>query len=127
MRKIVLLVTALLVISGLGLTFYELMVLPPEWRKALALLHIWGGVFFLVIFSLFAWDHISTNRGRLRRFTPVSLTGVLQTLAAVVITLTGVVLLLYGNLAWPALRGFHYWLTYILAASIFFHYLSPKE
>jgi len=126
MRTIVLWVTVLLSLSGLVLTFHTNLGIALDWRKWVSLLHIWAGVFYLVIFVLYAWDHISLNRHWLRIFSAVTVTGVLQTLAATVIILSGIVLLLYGEVAWPTLRGFHYWLTYVLAASIATHYLSPK-
>ncbi len=127
MRKIVLILTALLAATGLALTFYAAMGLDPGWRKGLSLAHIWGGVFFLVMFSLYAWDHISANRRWLRRTAPVTFTGVAQAAAAAVIILTGLVLLLYGNVAWPLLRAAHHWLTYLLLASIGLHFLSKKN
>ena len=126
MRKLVLLTTVLLTLTGLALTFEEVIGVSPDWRKWLALLHIWGGMFYLVIFALYAWDHISLNRHWLRIPSAVTVTGMLQTVSATVIILSGVVLLLYGNVAWPTLHAFHYWLTYVLAGSILTHYLSPK-
>jgi len=126
MRKLVLLVTVLLTLTGLALSFEESLGVSPDWRKWLALAHIWAGLLYLVIFALYAWDHISLNRHWLRVFSAVTVTGVLQTGTAAVIILSGVVLMLYGEVAWPTLLAFHYWLTYVLAASILTHYLSPK-
>lgn len=127
MRKIVLILAAALALTGLALTLLPGETLPPAWRKAFSLLHIWGGQFFIVVFALYAWDHISTNRRWLRRARGVTLSGATQTLAAAVIIGTGVVLLLYGEQAWEALRTAHHWLTYLMAASIVAHFLSPKS
>ena len=126
MRKLVLLTTVMLTLTGLVITYVDMLAMVVDWRKWVALLHIWAGVLFLVIFTLYAWDHISMNRHWLRIFSPVTITGVLQTMAAVVMILSGVVLLLYGEASWPTLRGFHHWLTYVLALSILTHYLSRK-
>lgn len=126
MRIIVIAVTALLALSGLGVRFEQTLGIGAGGLKALSLVHIWGGVFYLVIFSLYGWDHISAHRKLLLSTRTVTLTGATQTLAAVVIMLTGIVLLLYGNAAWPTLHLIHYWLTYPLLAAIALHFLSPK-
>ncbi len=127
MRKIVLGLTALLAATGLILTFFAAAGFGPGWRKAVSLAHIWAGVLFLVMFALYAWDHVSANRHWLRRPAQVTFTGAAQTLAAVVIMLTGIVLLLYGDVTWPLLRGAHHWLTYLLVASILLHIVSRKK
>jgi len=127
MRKIVLVLTAFLAATGLVLTFYAAAGFDPAWRKWASITHIWAGVFFLVMFTLYAWDHISANRHWLRIPALVTFTGAAQTGSAVVIMLTGIVLLLYGNVAWDVLRNFHHWLTYALVASIVLHYLSRKR
>ena len=126
MRRILLIVTALLAVSGLLLTFYAPLDFDLAWRKWLSLIHIWGGVFFLVVFALYAWDHISANRHWLRIPALVTFSGTVQTCAAVLIVLTGIVLMLYGNVAWPTLRTLHHWLTYLLAASLLLHRYSRK-
>ena len=127
MRKIVLILTAFLSLTGLVLTFYAAAGFDPGWRKAASLAHIWGGVLFLVMFSLYAWDHVMANRHWLRIPALVTFTGAWQTLAAAVLMATGIVLLLYGNVAWVMLRNLHHWLTYALLASITLHFLSRKH
>ena len=126
MRKIVLILTGLLAATGLLLTFYAPLELDPGRRKYFSLLHIWGGFFFLAAFSLYAWDHISRNRHWLKIAAQVTFTGVAQTTAAMVLIVTGVVLMLYGNVAWEALRGVHHWLTYLLLGSLVLHFFSRK-
>lgn len=127
MRKIVLLVAGLLAATGLPLTFFSADQLSGGWRKAFSLFHTWAGVLFLVVFALYAWDHISARRRWLRILARVTVSGLTQTAASLVIIASGVVLLLYGDQAWLALRAAHHWLTYLLAASIVLHYLSPKS
>ena len=130
MRKIVLIITGLLVVSGV-----LLVAMGPETgdgagghpRIWTSLFHIWGGVLYLVLFTLFGWDHISANRRWLRIPSMITLTGLIQTFSAVVIILSGVVILLYGNQVWPTLRGFHHWLTYLLSASILLHIFSRRR
>ena len=134
MRKIVVAMTVLLTLSGLLLTFGGPIGLEigagngtgKGIVKWLSIAHIWGGLLFLVIFPLYAWDHISTNRAMLRRFVPLTLSGVIQTTSAVALILTGVVLFLYGAQAWLALRQWHHWLTYPLAGALTLHFLLPK-
>ena len=126
MRKIVLILVSVLVLSGLPLTYFVPLGQAPDWRKWVSLLHIWGGVLFLAIFSLYAWEHISDNRHWLRRAALTTFTGVTQTASGVLLILTGIVLLLYGNAVWEALRGVHHWLTYLLAASVILHIVSRK-
>ena len=127
MRKIVLLLTVVLALSGLVLVWFE----PLEWdaalRKWFSLVHIWVGVFYLVIFTMYAWDHVSANRHWLRIMAMVTVTGVTQTLSAVLIMLTGIVLLLYGDAAGSTLRGLHHWFSYALVGSIALHFLSRKS
>ena len=127
MRKIVLLLTVLLTLSGLVLAWFAPLELDPALRKWISLLHIWVGVLFLVVFTMYAWDHISANRHWLRIAALVTATGVTQTFSAVVIILTGIVLLLYGNVAGATLRGLHHWFSYALAASIALHFFSRKS
>ena len=127
MRRIVLIVIALLTASGLVLAWFAPLEQDAALRKWVSLFHIWVGVFFLVAFTMYAWDHISANRHWLRIAALVTATGVIQTTAALLIILTGVVLLLYGNVAWSALRIVHHWLTYPLALSIALHFWSRKS
>ena len=138
MRKIVVAMTVLLTCTGLLLAFGGVIGLEigvgngtgngtgKGIVKWLSIAHIWGGLLFLVIFPLYAWDHISTNRAMLRRFVPLTLSGVIQTTSAVALILTGVVLFLYGAQAWLALRQWHHWLTYPLAGALMLHFLLPK-
>lgn len=127
MRKIVLLLTVLLTLSGLVLAWFAPLELDVALRKWFSLFHIWVGVFFLVVFTMYAWDHISANRRWLRIVALVTATGITQTFSALVIILTGIVLLLYGNVAGATLRGLHHWFSYVLAASIALHYFSRKS
>lgn len=126
MRTIVVVLSAILAISGLALVFGSPGESGEGWSKAVSLGHTWIGSFFLVLFPLYAWDHISRNRRWLKQMAWVSASGVLQTSAAVVLVATGVVLLLYGNQVWPLLRAIHHYLTYPFAAAITVHYLARK-
>lgn len=127
MRTVVVALTAVLALSGLGLTWAGAALADAGWRHALSLLHIWAGVFFLVAFPLYAWDHVRTNRHWLARLHGVSASGATQLAAAVLLILTGLVLLAYAQAHLPVLRGLHHWLTYVLAAALAVHYLSPKD
>ncbi len=126
MRNIVVGMTIVLSLSGLALWFGAPGDRGVGWAKAVSLAHIWIGSFFLVLFPLYAWDHVSHNRAWLRRFAGVTVSGVVQGLAAVLLVVSGAVLLLYGNQVWVTLRAAHYYLTYPLAAALGVHYLSRK-
>lgn len=119
--------TVLLTVTGVALVLGA--ALGYEWRggSLASLAHIWGGLFFVVIFPLYAWDHIKANRRRLREWSGISVSGAIQTAAALIIILSGILLYLYGDQAWPWLRQLHHWPTYLLAASLAAHFLSPKR
>ena len=126
MRKIVVGMVIVLTASGLLVGFggpLGLGVGPVKW---LSIGHIWIGIFFLVLFPLYAWDHIKANRAWLRKWSGVTLTGTVQTLSAVLLILTGVVLYVYGVQTWPQVRQWHHWLTYPLVVAVATHYLLPK-
>ena len=127
MRKLILILIAGLTATGVPLVFGALGVGEPGWRKALALAHIWGGFFFLVVFPLYAWDHVRAHRAWLRLWAAVTVTGVTQLTAGALLILTGVVLLLYQSQAWSLLRIVHHGLTYVLLLSIAGHFMSPKR
>ena len=127
MRKIVIGLVALLTATGLLVGFQAALGLPGGLIRALSLLHIWGGVFFMVMFPLYAWDHIGHNRRWLRVAGGVTGSGVSQTVAAVLLIGSGALLLLYGVEAWPTARRLHHWLTYPLVAALLLHFLSPKR
>ena len=59
------------------LAYSELLPWVKE-SSATSLLHIWAGVFFIVIFPMYAWDHIRGHADRLRNFTLVMAFGKLQ-------------------------------------------------
>ena len=66
MRKLVVGSGLFLVISGLILHYVA------EWEtftgwSAISTLHIWAGIVFVVIFPMYAWDHIRTNRRRFEK------------------------------------------------------------
>ncbi|MDH4248165.1 MAG: hypothetical protein OEW39_10135 [Deltaproteobacteria bacterium] len=127
MRKILLALLLLLTLSGGAIVGARILDIPLPGRKLNSLLHIYGGLFFLVIFPLYAWDHVRANRHWLSRIAGVTLSGSLQLVSALVLLLTGLILLLYGEHAWDASRTLHDWLTPILAFSLALHYLSPKR
>jgi hypothetical protein len=127
MRRLVLLTIVVLTATGLPVAFGWLPPPRPGWSKAIVLLHLWGGVFFLVIFPLYAWDHISANRRWLRRLAGVTVSGAVQALSGALLIGSGVLLLLYGDQVWQALRAWHHELTYPLLAALAVHYLSRKS
>ena len=126
MRRIVIVLAAVLTVTGLLLGFGGPLGLVRDVTRALSLAHYWLGLLFLVMFPLYAWDHIRANRHWLTALRLVTLSGALQTLAAALLMLSGVVLIVYVREAWPAVRSLHHWITYVLAASVLIHYLARK-
>jgi hypothetical protein len=126
MRRALLLLIAVLVVSGLPLVPIAGGDAAPGWRKALALLHIWGGLFFLVLFPLYAWDHVRANRAWLSRWAWVTGSGVTQLASGSLLLLSGLLLLLYQSQAWTALRTLHHGLTYVLLGALIIHFLARK-
>jgi hypothetical protein len=126
MRKALLLLIVLLVLTGVPLVWALAGEGAPAWRKALALAHIWGGFFFLVVFPLYAWDHIRTNRAWLRVWAWVTVSGLTQLVTGSLLLLSGLVLLIYQSQAWDALRTLHHWLTYVLFAALLTHFVARK-
>lgn len=127
MRKIVLIMIAGLTLTGAPIAYGWIAGSHGGWQQAGVLAHLWGGVFFIVIFPLYAWDHIGTNRHWLRRPAWVTVSGLGQLTAGALLLLSGGLLLLYGDQVWRALRVFHHWLTYPLLLALAVHYLSPKR
>lgn len=127
MRKLVVLATLLLALSGLLLTFAQLTDPQAGARKAVALAHIWVGVAYLVIFPLYAWDHIRTNRRWLTVLRALTVSGLTQLTGGIVLLATGLVLLAYGGAFLRGVRDVHLWATYPLVAALAWHWLSPKR
>ena len=127
MRKILLALIAALTLSGMPIAYGWIAAARGGWEKASVLLHIWGGVFFLVIFPLYAWDHVRANRRWLARLRGMTVSGAVQLAAGALLALSGALLLLYGEQVWRALREFHHWVGYPLLLALAAHFLSPKK
>ena len=92
----------------------------------ISLLHIWVGFFFIVIFPMYAIDHINGHRKRLRRFSWTLFSGLLQLIGGLGLIGSGIVLLLWGDeLALPVLL--HFGLTFVLVLGILAHHWIPKN
>jgi len=127
MRKLVVLATLLLAATGLWVTFAQGTDPQAGVQKAVVLGHIWIGVAYLVIFPLYAWDHVSTNRRWLKVLRPLTVSGVVQLAGGSVALLTGLVLLAYGGAYLRGLRDLHHWVTYPILGALAWHWLSPKR
>ena len=97
-----------------------------EDSTAISLLHIWAGIFFIVIFPLYSWDHIKGHSGRLRKISLVTATGVLQFFAGMGLIVSGFPLLLYSADVLEFPLKIHLILTFVLALSLFLHKISEK-
>ena len=94
MRRVLLLLLFALTLSGILLWW----VWPAQ--RVLVLLHIWGGLLFLVICPLYIVSHVGAHRDLLKRLLGVTVSGYLQICSAVLAMLTGVVLVLHQGYAW---------------------------
>ncbi|MBS1255658.1 MAG: hypothetical protein MAG581_01467 [Deltaproteobacteria bacterium] len=97
-----------------------------EESTATSLMHIWAGIFFIVIFPLYSWDHIRGHADRLRKFSLVTATGILQFFTGLGLIVSGIPLLLYSADVLELPREIHLALTFVLAGSLFLHKLSKK-
>lgn len=125
MRKLVVGGTIFLIISGVLLHEGETFEILAGYSIVSAL-HIWAGVFFVVIFPMYAWDHIRTHKRRLKTITWVSATGVIQLAMGIGLIFSGIVLLLYGTNKLALSTELHFDLTFILAGSLLLHFLIKK-
>ena len=97
-----------------------------EESTAVSLLHIWAGIFFIVIFPLYSWDHIKGHSDRLRKISLVTATGVLQLDAGMGLIISGIPLLLYSADVLEFPLDIHMILTFVLALSLILHKISKK-
>jgi len=97
-----------------------------EESTAVSILHIWAGIFFIVIFPLYSWDHIKGHSGRLRKISLVTSTGVIQFIAGMGLIISGIPLLLYRADVLEFPRDIHMILTFVLALSLILHKISEK-
>ena len=125
MRKLVVLSCVFLILSGIMLAYPEIFPWAEE-STAVSLLHIWAGIFFIVIFPLYSWDHIKGHSDRLRKISLVTATGVLQFFAGMGLIISGIPLLLYSTDVLEFPRYIHFILTFVLALSLILHKISEK-
>ena len=125
LRKLVVLSCVFLIISGIMLAYSELLPWVKE-SSVTSLLHIWAGVFFIVIFPMYAWDHIRGHADRLRKLTLVMASGILQFFTGLGLIISGIILFLYGVDALDLPREIHLVLTFVLAVSLIMHKISRK-
>ena len=125
MRKLVVLSCVFLILSGIMLAYPEIFPWAEE-STAVSLLHIWAGIFFIVIFPLYSWDHIKGHSDRLKKITLVTVTGLLQFFAGMGLIVSGIPLLLYSAGVLEFHRYIHLILTFVLALSLILHKMSEK-
>ena len=126
MRKLVVLICVFLIISGLLLSFSKWN-LWLEYQELLVLFHIWLGFFFMVVFPMYAWDHIRTHRQRLKTLSLISLTGGVQFLTGIGLIFSGLILMLYGSEGLILASNSHELLTYALILTLIFHSRSSRS
>ncbi len=97
-----------------------------EESTAVSLLHIWAGIFFIVIFPLYSWDHIRGHSDRLRKISLVTATGLIQFFAGIGLIVSGIPLLLYSADVLDLPRYVHLILTFIITLSLILHKISKK-
>ena len=125
MRRLVISSTCFLVVTGLILTWEDNLPFVEE-DLFISLLHIWVGFFFIAIFPMYAIDHLSTHRKKLRKFSWTLLSGSLQLISGVGLVISGLIILLWGSeLKLPV--TVHYLLTFTLIAGLCAHWRIPKN
>jgi len=67
MRRLVIASACFLIVTGLILTWQDSLPIDEE-DLFISLLHIWVGFFFIVIFPMYAIDHLNAHRSRLTKF-----------------------------------------------------------
>ena len=125
MRKLVVLSCVFLILSGIMLAYPEILPWAEE-STAVSLLHIWAGIFFIVIFPLYSWDHIRGHSNRLKKISVVTATGILQFFSGMGLIFSGIPLLLYSADVLDFPREIHLILTFVLALSLILHKISEK-
>ena len=125
MRILVVLSCVFLILSGIILAYPGIFPWAEE-STAASLLHIWAGIFFIVIFPLYSWDHIKGHSDRLRKISLVSASGVFQFFAGIGLIISGIRLLLYSADVLEFPRDIHLILTFGLALSLILHKISEK-
>ena len=125
MRRLVMMSCVFLTLSGGWLTVASEF-LKMERSTMVAVLHIWAGFFFLVIFPMYSLDHIKAHAYRLRSWSWVAASGIVQLVAGIGLILSGVLLWLYGVETLSLSREVHILLTVVLAGSLLTHFRAPK-
>ena len=125
MRKLTVLISILLIFSGLLITYPSLYPFG-DYKKLLLLIHIWLGCFFLVIFPMYAWDHIKTNKKYLKTFNMKSISGASQFFVGLILILSGIVLLLYNSNSLIISRYIHEIFTYLIVLTFIIHSISKR-
>lgn len=125
LRKLVVLSSVFLIFSGMVLAYPKLFPWAEE-SSAILLLHIWTGLFFLVIFPIYSWDHIKGHAKHLRKLSFVTFSGTLQFLTGLGLIISGIPLLIFDNNSFELPMKIHLVLTFILAMSLILHKLSKK-
>ena len=97
-----------------------------EESSAIFLLHIWTGFFFLVIFPIYSWDHIKGHSKRLREFSLLTSSGIIQLITGFGLIISGIPLLIFDKNVFELPKIIHLVLTFILAVSLILHKLSKK-
>lgn len=117
----------LLIVSGLAAHIGREERWPQNWIRLIALVHMWGGLFMLIAFPLYLWEHLRTNRAWLKRVRLRSLSGWVQGFSAAGLIITGTILLAYGEETWQNIKHIHYVLSFVFVLALLIHRLSPRR
>jgi len=125
LRKIVVISSFFLIFSGLVLAYPKIFPWAEE-SSAIFLLHIWAGLFFLVIFPIYSWDHIKGHVKRLRKVSLLTSSGIVQLITGLGLIISGIPLLIFDNNVFELPKIIHLVLTFILPVSLILHKFSKK-
>jgi len=120
MRKLVVGSCVVLILSGFLLSASTQIPFVKE-SSLVSLLHIWIGVFFIVIFPMYSWDHIHSHRDHLKKLNLGILSGITQLFSGTVLILSGIILLLYGSGTLALPTQIHTLFSFALIATLIAH------
>lgn len=125
MRKLVVGSCIFLIVSGLILHYQNAFEAMTGY-SFISALHIWLGIFFIVIFPMYSWDHIRARKKHLKKISLLSISGVTELGTGIGLILTGIILLLYGTNKLGISTELHFILTFFLAGSLILHRVIKK-
>ena len=122
MKKIIKISSFVLIVSGIILSFSLL-----REQNLLIWLHILLGFAYSVIFLLFSFDHIKTNRKKLDSINRNAIAGILQIIFGIVVLISGFIIYLHGISVISPWTEIHFWSTICFLCSSAIHFFFNSK